>query len=738
MSAADAEKEKLLTELGLTWGLMSDSKGKSATDKMPEIIRRLSDSSSTCRTQLNICSALISWMSVTAKEAIEETMLAHSDSLFAYILRTIKSGGDSEPSVPDAQTPAYYLTSCIQRQMKGASSPSFPAKMTPPVLAIIRELTQSGLLLKEKVANGTESNVSSRTESAKSLVKCLPTDDDTLIFESITTLFPFMKLTSATATPTLRKEVLAWFVAVATRDKTLFNAHITDVVGAMRFGEADDLAYILKDNVPVFTTVAPDVLEKNLNFLLTGLGFPTLSEALLRIARTESGATKLSSNVFTLTKDIDNIKAADALPSLMEVLIELAIWRPESVGRHIDICLLACSPPVVEEPATAQTTTTTAPAPVPTPAPVPASVPVPGPEGVAPVEQSEVELSEVPPPVTSLLLLSMIKLLAAVSRASVEDTYASLTHLTAMLRCGKVKTVTEQSALIGAIDVAKNKCPKGDVFADDTLASLSLISATNRVAYANLIKWNTGKWALEGDLLDYLECVDRMASLESGSVTHSKSGSAPGRNSGSDAGCLKTIISLFASKDKKKMTVTTETSGTNTGDTLDKSGEEGADFLNKSFSPATVVPSTLQFASNAPEAPMSASSQVAPTPTPTSATDKSKTTENGTTISPTPCPLVPTTPTKASSTPISSPLNNSSSSPMTFRERISVNLFGNNASHVTPTKSTKSTKIPVDGIDTDSKENLPSPPPRTAKTDTVADEEIKAMRAKISALELQL
>jgi hypothetical protein len=63
MADADAEKTKLLGELGLLWAVMSESKGQSAIDKMPLIIQKLSDSSSSTRTQLNICSAMISWQS---------------------------------------------------------------------------------------------------------------------------------------------------------------------------------------------------------------------------------------------------------------------------------------------------------------------------------------------------------------------------------------------------------------------------------------------------------------------------------------------------------------------------------------------------------------------------------------------------------------------------------------------------------------------------------------------------
>jgi hypothetical protein len=88
-----------------------------------------------------------------------------------------------------------------------------------------------------------------------------------------------------------------------------------------------------------------------------------------------------------------------------------------------------------------------------------------------------------------------------------------------------VSTIAEQSALLGAIDVAKNKCPKGNIFAEDTMVSLDLIAATNFLAYSNIMKWNNGKWALEGNLNDYLESVDSMSEAQNiGSPTTQDTG----------------------------------------------------------------------------------------------------------------------------------------------------------------------------------------------------------------------
>lgn len=320
MTDIDNEKQKLLVQLGLTWSLMSESKGQSANDKMPEIIAMLCDPLSSNRTQISICSALISWISVTPKEAIEEAMLAHSKETFDYLRDILKSGGDDDKSVPDLQTPAYYLTSCIQRQILNSSS-SFRSKMIPKVLDLIKDLTQIAIYLNEKKPNGIETNATSRTESMKLLIRALPTDDDVIVSDTIVVLFPFLKLLNDKMTPILKQEVIGWLVKVGHREKSLFDNHMDLILDAVRFGEADELVSIFKGNDQIFTVIAPQILAKNFHFLVTVLGFPEIAEAILMMAKTDSGAKTLSGSVPSLMKDMDKTVAAGCLPILMVIFL---------------------------------------------------------------------------------------------------------------------------------------------------------------------------------------------------------------------------------------------------------------------------------------------------------------------------------------------------------------------------------------------------------------------------------
>jgi hypothetical protein len=103
-------------------------------------------------------------------------------------------------------------------------------------------------------------------------------------------------------------------------------------------------------------------------------------------------------------------------------------------------------------------------------------------------------------------LLPAVKLLAATALAGVDDSYYSLETLGKLLRssAGREFTLEEQRAILGSFDVAKNKCPIGDVFADDTLEALQGMAGANTAAYANIIKWNSGKWAVETDMIEFL------------------------------------------------------------------------------------------------------------------------------------------------------------------------------------------------------------------------------------------
>lgn len=317
MSDIDIEKQKLLEELGLTWSLMSNSKGQSAIDKMPLTISMLCDPSSSNRTQVNICSAMISWISVAAVEAIEEAMLVHSPEIFNYLWDILKAGGNDDKNLPDLQTPAYYLISCIQRQIRNSSSSSFRSKMLPKVLNIIKDLSEAHIYLKEKQPNKVESNVTSRTESVKLLIRCIPTDDDRVVSDTIVVLFPFLKLLDDKMTPLLKKEVIEWLTTVSYRERSLFDSHMEGVLDAMRFGEADELVSIFKGNDQIFTTIAPEILAKNFHFLVTFLGFPEISDAVLMMSQTETGAKILSGSVPSLMKDMDKTVAAGCMSTLM-------------------------------------------------------------------------------------------------------------------------------------------------------------------------------------------------------------------------------------------------------------------------------------------------------------------------------------------------------------------------------------------------------------------------------------
>lgn len=551
MAAVDAEMSNLLEELRLTASLISESNGQSSTANMDQILQLLNDPISSCRTQESVYSTVTSWQSLASNEEIENTMIAHSSSIFDYILRIIKSGSDADFGLPNMQISAYHLTSCIQKQMKNSTSSSFIAKMVPAVLTVIRCLSQSGIYLREKSPNSTESNVSSRAESVKLLIKCIPTDTNNYISETISTFFSFMKLISVAATPVLRGEIVGGLVAIGQRDKSLFDPHIYDLVSAMRFGEADELIFILRGNYKVFNELAPKVLEHNVHYLVTLFGFPSLSEALLLIATTDSGASKLSSSVTTLTKDMECIQAAGAVQPLITLLLRVATVRPASVSRHLASCLYAYKYVAAQD------------------------------EGCNHIELLQEETVGArrtdtvsysagvdSPLMTSVLLVSLLKLLAAVSRAGVEETYASLSHLTSILRCGKVRTSVEMNALIGAIDIAKNKCPKGDIFADDTLAALSVISHANRSSYANIMKWNKGKWALEGDFRAYIEDVDLLLNTNSGHYFQNGTSSPaiPGTSNLIGGGCFSALSAFFSNAANKQQSSTVFPSNSSVSD----------------------------------------------------------------------------------------------------------------------------------------------------------------------------
>ena len=608
MTAADTEKSNFIEEVDLSAPIMTRPDGQSANYKMTQVVQLLSDPSSSCRLQQSVCSDVMLWQANAPNEVVEETMLVHSDSILNYILRILREGSDAEYGSPDIQISAYSLTSCVQKQMKNSSSSSFISKMVPAILSIIGSLASSKIYLKEKLPNTADSNVSSRTEVVRLLIKCIPTESNYFISETISMYFSFMKLISATATPGLRGEILGSLVAIGRRDKSLFNPHVYDLVGAMRFGEADELLFILKDNYRVFNELAPKVLEHNVHYLVTLFGFSSLSEALLSIAMTDSGASKLSSSVTSITKDMEGIQAAGALLPLIMLLLRFAIVKPESVSRHLSACIYAYKCTIAQDAISNHSEL--------------------GQEEILGAERTDFVSSNSDldgPPATSVLLVNLLKLFAAASRAGIEETYASLGHLTTILQCGTVRTFTEKNALIGALDVAKNECPQGDIFSEDTLAALCSISHANRVSYANIMKWNKGKRAPKGDLRVYLEHVDHMLCNEVSNSDERETVNLTTSGTSAGGGCFVALSTFFCFTWKKQHTSTVSPYNGNISDVearvvreegLKDDAENTAGTQSYSrlvFSPK-VAPFVLLSASITPVTPVVADSLIETTP----------------------------------------------------------------------------------------------------------------------------
>jgi hypothetical protein len=102
-----------------------------------------------------------------------------------------------------------------------------------------------------------------------------------------------------------------------------------------------------------------------------------------------------------------------------------------------------------------------------------------------------------------------MRLLAALAAHSKPAVFTVLRELTGLLRSTENLDASDLYALLGALDVAKDHCPYSSIFSADTLMMLELAAQHNRTAYLNLIKWNSGEWAYEGDVHRFLDKAGR-------------------------------------------------------------------------------------------------------------------------------------------------------------------------------------------------------------------------------------
>jgi hypothetical protein len=213
----------------------------------------------------------------------------------------------------------------------------------------------------------------------------------------------------------------------------------------------------------------PDILNAHLTSLIDSIGFAQLSETLL-----EASAKFGHSLVSGLESIADRLKAAvsDAeLRVVMDILLNIALVSPDAVARFI------------------------------------------------PHISDSVGRN-------FALMLPLTRLLAAASTGGVHECITAVKHLAILVRytCRPSKydeAVDESSleaemlrsarwAVLGALDVAKDKMPRADFLHLETLSSLKEMSVNNPKSYENIVRFNEGNRAKRGKLKVYLNISNRV------------------------------------------------------------------------------------------------------------------------------------------------------------------------------------------------------------------------------------
>ena len=342
----------VLAIYGLSSTELTSSNGESPTSKIPLILEKLRDVNSPQELLLTICSGMVSWQSIARGDAFERFIITHSEGIFAFLVRSFLHEAQIETS-SDAQLPAYYIACCINRQARNPTSPSFGRKISEYIVTLIAELTTNNIRMRDKLPNIKETNVTTRTESVKLLMKCIVTEDDMTAQAVIPILLKFLVMLSDWKTsPQLRKDVIDWLLCIDKRNRSLYYNYVGDLVHTMRLGEVDELLCILQGDNTLFTVIAPEVLLHNVHFLITTLGYELLSNSLEYAAHSNEGVLKLCAGVPGLVRDpivtgggtLSSGFHSNILGSLFSLLLRIAIVKPDAVSRHMNICVKVVFP----------------------------------------------------------------------------------------------------------------------------------------------------------------------------------------------------------------------------------------------------------------------------------------------------------------------------------------------------------------------------------------------------------
>mmetsp|Transcript_22187 Transcript_22187/g.37409 ORF Transcript_22187/g.37409 Transcript_22187/m.37409 type:complete len:866 (+) Transcript_22187:218-2815(+) len=445
-----------LEQLGLSVGLIQANNGKAGADNLTVALGKLMEPLAG-HSKVAIAKAIQSWQGSVSKELRLATFKENQAKLFEALRWVLIQSDDEAIDYSNGnQMPAYYLALTIAKE--GQDDPDFAELMLSDLETTIKVVLDGNMGLAEKVegvmsSSGSGPNAASvRADSIRNLVRAFPLKVDSvkILKASVHTLLRL--LNSAGDAPLLRMEASQKMQAMSveqehsqSRINSLWGDEVPGLLSAIK-GGSTEMKRVLKMNKQVYSARSKKV-EDYLSDMVDSLGLDDLGDLLQDIA------------------DYDPNKLVKSIPTFVRELANTAMKHKFLImGLFLAIALVVGAGPLL---------------------PVLGSIA--GTCGLSPQ-----------------LFIPFFKLLTVIASSGEEQAVQSLFLVARIAKSGLCTAAENQSAVLDAVNIIKDKFKYSNVFQPETLKVLEEFAPSNAAAFKNIVTWNAGKAAKKGDNKDFL------------------------------------------------------------------------------------------------------------------------------------------------------------------------------------------------------------------------------------------
>ncbi|KAJ1421570.1 hypothetical protein B484DRAFT_421144 [Ochromonadaceae sp. CCMP2298] len=551
---ANFQNNEILEQLGLSAASIQKTSGQAGADMLGTALAQIADPNTAPQLKVALAGGIRGWQTVVAKEMAAEALVSHHTAMFQAILVVLTLADDNIGDYSNGvQLSAQHLTLVA---LKEALDNAQYAELVVPdlVVAISNTLSASARMAESSDSAGRTAGAV-RAESVRNLVRCFPQSVKSLEVLRHSTAVLLRLLNYAREAPLVRLEasqkiqqISNEFCRDAQAANSLWGEQMPGLLTAIK-GGSPEMRKILKANKVLYSSKAARIGDSLPN-MIEAMGVSDMADILEEVA------------------DADPTKLVKSIPALIQ---ELASAPVE--GKVLVMGLLLAVALGV------------------------------GAGSLLPVLGSVSSICAS----NASLFIPFLKLLTVIASSGEEQAVQCLFLVAKIARSGLVTTPENQSAVLEAVNIIKDKFKYSNIFQTETLTAFEAFAVSNPAAYKNIITWNKGKGAKKGNNRDFLVNAGKVSVKGPGmmsrmlSSTKTPDSSKSGKSGGSVTGSATKLGAVSPSPQSQNMMLLSQSKRLGVTPTL---GMLDIDLGLDLDSPREDVPSPLQIQDTPQDTPM--------------------------------------------------------------------------------------------------------------------------------------